>query len=408
MALVAAFFVFDLRQYFSFEYFQSKRAQIDAYFHEHPLQTGLAFFLVYVAVTGLSLPGAAILTLVAGAIFGLLWGTVIVSFASSIGATLAFLASRFLLRDWVQAKFGDKLKPINEGIGERAPSISSRCAWCPPSVLRDQPRDGPHALQDPHFYWVSQLGMLAGTIVYVYAGTQLGQFKLSAGLIAAFVILGIFPIVAKKVLDALKARKVYAKWPRPAKFDSNVVVIGAGLRGTGQRVHRGRGQSEGHADRATQDGRRLPEHRLRAEQGFHSLGKMLLMRRSKEFGIRSASADFDFAEVMERVQKVIGSSRTTRSSATPSSGSGECVTAKITSPWTVEPPTARGTLADEEHRRRHGRACRSSAIPGLKEATPFTSETVWNLRDAAEAPGGAGRRADRLRARAVLRAPRPR
>ena len=104
VALVAAFFVLDLRQYVSIEYFQSQRALIDAYFHEHPAQTGAIFFLVYVAVTGLSLPGAAILTLVAGAIFGLLWGTIIVSFASSIGATLAFLASRYLLRDWVQAR----------------------------------------------------------------------------------------------------------------------------------------------------------------------------------------------------------------------------------------------------------------------------------------------------------------
>ncbi|MGZ5038677.1 MAG: TVP38/TMEM64 family protein, partial [Usitatibacter sp.] len=114
--LIASFFIFDLRQYVSIEYFQAKRAVIEAYVQEHPLQAAAAFFAIYVAVTGLSLPGAAILTLVAGATFGLLWGTVIVSFASSLGATLAFLASRYLLRDWVKAKFGDKLKPIDEGI----------------------------------------------------------------------------------------------------------------------------------------------------------------------------------------------------------------------------------------------------------------------------------------------------
>ncbi len=116
VALVAAFFVFDLKQYVTIEYFQAQRAVIEAYFQAHPVETGVIFFAVYVGVTGLSLPGAAILTLVAGAIFGLLWGVVIVSFASSLGATLAFLASRYLLRDWVQAKFGDKLKPINEGV----------------------------------------------------------------------------------------------------------------------------------------------------------------------------------------------------------------------------------------------------------------------------------------------------
>ena len=115
-AAVVAFFAFDLKQYFTIEFFQAQRASIEAYRDAHPLQTALAFFGVYVLVTGLSLPGAAILTLVAGAIFGLIWGVVIVSFASTLGATLAFLASRFLLRDWVQAKFGDKLKPINEGV----------------------------------------------------------------------------------------------------------------------------------------------------------------------------------------------------------------------------------------------------------------------------------------------------
>src|SRR5262245_65239250 len=116
-ALIAAFFVFDLKSYFSLEYFKQQQAAIEAYFQAHPLQTAAIYFAVYIAVTGLSLPGAAIMTLAGGAIFGLLWGTVIVSFASVIGATLAFLASRFLLRDWVQAKFGDKLKPINEGVG---------------------------------------------------------------------------------------------------------------------------------------------------------------------------------------------------------------------------------------------------------------------------------------------------
>src|ERR1700687_5782069 len=115
-AIVVAFFALDLKQYISVEYFQSQRTAIEAYFQAHPLQTALALFLLYVVVTGASLPGAAILTLVAGAIFGLLWGTIIVSFASSIGATLAFLSSRYLLRDWVPSKFGDQLNPINAGI----------------------------------------------------------------------------------------------------------------------------------------------------------------------------------------------------------------------------------------------------------------------------------------------------
>src|SRR5258705_1326202 len=227
--LVAAFFAFDLKQYFSIEYFQSQRAAIMAYFEAHPLETAALYFLVYVAVTGLSLPGAAILTLVGGAIFGLLSGTVIVSFASSIGATLAFLASRFVLRDWVQAKFGDKLKPINEGVAREGAFYLFALRLVPafPFFVINLVM-GLTSIKTRTFYWVSQVGMLAGTIVYVYAGTQLGAFKISAGLIGAFVLLGIFPLVAKKVLDALKARKVYAGWKRPEKYDNNIVVIGGG------------------------------------------------------------------------------------------------------------------------------------------------------------------------------------
>src|SRR5213595_2577478 len=116
VAAIVAFFAFDLKQYFSIDYFQAKRAVIEGYLAAHPFETGAAFFAIYVAVTGLSLPGAAILTLVAGALFGLLWGTVIVSFASTLGATTAFLTSRYLLRDWVQGRFGDKLKTINDGV----------------------------------------------------------------------------------------------------------------------------------------------------------------------------------------------------------------------------------------------------------------------------------------------------
>src|SRR5258708_1988176 len=232
VALVAAFFIFDLRQYVSIEYFQAKRAVIEGYFQAHPVETGVIYFFIYVAVTGLSLPGAAILTLVAGAIFGLLWGTLIVSFASSIGATLAFLASRYLLRDWVQAKFGDKLKPINEGVAREGAFYLFALRLVPafPFFVINLVM-GLTPIKTRTFYWVSQVGMLAGTVAYVYAGPQLGQFKISVGLIAAFVILGIFPLVAKKVLDVFKARKVYAKWSRPDKFDNNLVVIGGGSAG---------------------------------------------------------------------------------------------------------------------------------------------------------------------------------
>src|SRR5688572_14030158 len=173
-AAIAAFFVFDLKQYFSLDYFKSQRAVIDAYVLNNPLQAGLIFFAIYVVVTGLSLPGAAIMTLIGGAVFGLLWGTVLVSFASCIGATLAFLASRFLLRDWVQSKFSDKLKPINEGLAKEGAFYLFALRLVPlfPFFVINLAM-GLTSIKTTTFYWVSQIGMLAGTIVYVYAGTQL-------------------------------------------------------------------------------------------------------------------------------------------------------------------------------------------------------------------------------------------
>ncbi len=386
-ALVASFFVFDLRQYVSIEYFQAKRAVIDAYVQAHPLRAGAAFFAIYVAVTGLSLPGAAILTLVAGATFGLLWGTVIVSFASSLGATLAFLASRYLLRDWVQAKFADKLKPIDEGIAREGAFYLFALRLVPvfPFFVINLVM-GLTAIATRTFYWVSQVGMLAGTIAYVYAGTQLGQFRISAGLVAAFVILGIFPLAAKKTLDAFKARKLYAKWKRPDKFDNNLVVIGAGSAGL---------VSAYIAAAVKAKVTLIEKHKMGGDclntgcvpsKALIATTKLLSrMKRAKEFGLRSATADFDFADVMERVRRVISEVEPHDSVERYTKLGVECLegTAKITSPWTVEASLADGTkrvIRTKAIVIAAGAAPFVPPIPGLREAKPLTSDTVWDLR----------------------------
>ncbi len=203
-ALIAAFLWFDLQSYFSLDYFKAEQAAIDAYFLAHPLQTAAIYFAIYVAVTGLSLPGAAIMTLVGGAIFGLVWGTVIVSFASVIGATLAFLASRYLFRDAIQAKFGDKLAAINRGVEKEGAFYLFALRLVPafPFFVINLVM-GLTPIATRTFYWVSQLGMLAGTIVYVNAGTQIARIDslaglVSPGLIGSFVLLGVFPLIAKR------------------------------------------------------------------------------------------------------------------------------------------------------------------------------------------------------------------
>lgn len=210
---VAAFFVFDGAQYLSLEYLKAQRESIETLFARHPFAVAGVYFLVYVLVTSLSLPGAAIMTLAGGAIFGLLWGTAIISFASTIGATLAFLVSRFLLRDVVQSKFGDYLKTFNKGIEEDGAFylFTLRLVPAVPFFVINLVM-GLTPIKTTQFYWVSQVGMFAGTVVYVNAGTQLGQLEslsgiLSPSLIGAFVLLGIFPLIARWVMKWLKARK---------------------------------------------------------------------------------------------------------------------------------------------------------------------------------------------------------
>lgn len=210
MALtIGAFFFFDLDQWLTLEYIKGEYTRMTAYRDAHPLLTTLAYAAIYIAVTGLSLPGATVLTLAGGALFGLLWGTLIVSFASSIGATLAFLAARFLFRDSVKAKFGDRLAAIDAGLAKEGAYylFSLRLVPLFPFFVINLAM-GLTAIKTATFYWVSQVGMLAGTLVYVNAGTQLARIDslsgiLSPPLVGAFVLLGLFPLAAKKLVEIL-------------------------------------------------------------------------------------------------------------------------------------------------------------------------------------------------------------
>ena len=211
--LIALFFIFDLGQYLNLDYLKEKQAVIDTFHDRQPLTTALYYFLLYIIVTGLSLPGAAILTLAGGAIFGVLWGTVIVSFASTIGATLAFLFSRYLFREYIQERFADRLTAVNKGIDEEGAFYLFTLRLVPilPFSIINLAM-GLTPIRTAVFFLVSQAGMLAATIVYVNAGTQLAKIEqlkdiLSPGLILSFVLLGLFPLIAKKTVDYLKRRK---------------------------------------------------------------------------------------------------------------------------------------------------------------------------------------------------------
>ena len=211
--LIALFFYFDLGQYASLEALKARQAQLDAFNQENPWTVMVAYFSLYVVVAGLSLPGAVIFTIAGGAIFGLAKGLLLVSFASSIGATFAFLAARYLFRDAIQNKFGDKLTRINNNIEKDGAFYLFTIRLVPvfPFFLVNLVM-GLTKLKTGVFYIVSQLGMLAGTAVFVNAGTQLAQIDNLAGilspkLIASFALLGVFPLVAKKLVDFLKSKK---------------------------------------------------------------------------------------------------------------------------------------------------------------------------------------------------------
>jgi pyruvate/2-oxoglutarate dehydrogenase complex dihydrolipoamide dehydrogenase (E3) component/uncharacterized membrane protein YdjX (TVP38/TMEM64 family) len=393
VAAVVAFFAFDLGRFLTLDYLKSQQAAIDAQFRAHPVATAAVFFAAYVAVTGLSLPGAAIMTLAAGAVFGLLWGTIIVSFASSIGATIAFLASRFLFREAVQAKFGEKLSAINRGIERDGPFYLFTLRLVPvfPFFVINLVM-GLTKLRTWTFYWVSQLGMLLGTVVYVNAGTQLAKIDslrgiLSPGLLFSFVLLGIFPLVAKKIVDVVKARRVYAKWPKPASFDRNMVVIGAGSAGLVTSYIAAAVKAKVTlVEKHRMGGDCLNTGCVPSKALIRSAKFMSHVARSREFGIAEASARLRFADVMDRVDGVIRAIEPHDSVARYTALGVECVAgeAKMVSPWAVEIRGADGatrTLTTKNIVIAAGARPFVPPIPGLKEVGYLTSDTLWQLRE---------------------------
>jgi uncharacterized membrane protein YdjX (TVP38/TMEM64 family) len=210
LLLAGGFFFFDGPRWLSLDWLKAQQEWISAYRAAHPVLAAGLYGFIYVAITGLSLPGATILTLAGGALFGLLWGTVLVSFASTIGATLAFLIARFLLRDAVKSRFSDRLKTVDAGMARDGALYLFTLRLVPlfPFFVINLVM-GLTALPTRTFYWVSQIGMLAGTVVYVNAGTQLARITtlsgiLSPGLLLAFALLGLFPLLARKLAAALR------------------------------------------------------------------------------------------------------------------------------------------------------------------------------------------------------------
>ncbi len=389
--LIWVYRVFDLGSVLSLEQLKESRDDLTAFYAQNRLVMIIAFFAVYVAATAVSIPGAVILTLAGGAIFGFWLGLLVISFASSIGALLAFLVSRYLLRDWVQRKFQKPFQAINSGIERDGVFYLLTLRLVPlfPFWLVNLLM-GLTQLRAPRFYTVSQIGMLPGTAVFVNAGTQLALINslgdvLSAPLIGSLVLLGIFPLVAKFMVGVLKNRKIYQHWQKPKQFDRNLIVIGGGAGGL---------VSAYIASVVKARVTLIETHKMGGDcLNFGCVPSKALIRSAKmakqlrnapELGFTDVAGKVDFAAVMRRIHRVIADIEPHDSVDRYTKLGVEVLTgyAKMVSPWDVEIALADGTI--QKLSARHiiiaaGARPFVPPIPGLEEAGYLTSDTVWNL-----------------------------
>jgi pyruvate/2-oxoglutarate dehydrogenase complex dihydrolipoamide dehydrogenase (E3) component/uncharacterized membrane protein YdjX (TVP38/TMEM64 family) len=390
-ALIGAFFAFDLGRFVSLEALQARQDAVVAYRDENMLEAALIFFAVYVAVTALSLPGAAVMTLAGGAFFGLLWGTLLVSLSSTIGATLAFLLGRFLFRDAVQSRFGQNLRAVNAGIARDGAFYLFTLRLVPlfpffviNLVMALTP------IRTLTFLVVSLLGMFPATLVYVNAGTQLAKIEslagiLSPGLIVSFTLLGLFPLIAKQAVEVVKARRVLAGFAKPERFERDMVVIGGGSAGLVSAYIAAAVKAKVTlVEKGAMGGDCLNTGCVPSKALIRSAKFVAEAKRSKSYGIRKATVEFEFAEVMERVQRVIATIAPHDSVERYNSLGVEVIEgeARITSPWSVE--VGKRSLTTRSIVVAAGGRPFVPPIPGIDEIEYLTSENLWSLRELPE------------------------
>jgi pyruvate/2-oxoglutarate dehydrogenase complex dihydrolipoamide dehydrogenase (E3) component/uncharacterized membrane protein YdjX (TVP38/TMEM64 family) len=384
---VALFFALGLHEFLTLEAFREHRGRIEAFRQENMALAAALYAGVYVAVTALSLPGAAILTLVGGALFGLVWGTVIVSFASTLGATLAFLVGRFLFRDAVQRRFGGALEAVNRGI-ERDGALYLFMVRLVPvfpffvvnlAMALTPIRTLTYAL-------VSQVGMLPGTAVYVNAGTRLAGIDslggiLSPGVLLAFALLGIFPLVATWIARGVRRRKVLRGWTKPKRFDRNLVVIGAGSAGLVTAYIAAAVKARVTlVEKGAMGGDCLNTGCVPSKTLIRTAHFAHDVARHPALGAASASATFDMGEVMDRVHRVV-ETIAPHDSVERYEGLGVEVIqgeARVTGPWSVE--VGGRTLTTRNIVVATGAEPIVPPIPGIEETGYLTSDTLWELR----------------------------
>lgn len=391
IAVLGSFYMFDLGRFITLEFAQSQITTLQEFRDENFLLTAAIYFIGYVAVAALSLPGALILTLLGGAIFGLLWGLLLVSFASSIGATCSFLVSRLLLREWVQSRFGDYLAPINKGIEKDGNFYLFSIRMVPlfPFFMANLLM-GLTPIPARSFYIVSQIGMLMGTAVYVNAGSELAQISSLSGMVSgpvifSLVLLGVFPLVGKLIVNTLQKNKIMKGFAKPKSFDANVVVIGGGSAGLVSAIIAvGAKAKTVLVEKHKMGGDCLNTGCVPSKSIIRSGRIMSYIRRAREYGLTDASAAVDFPAVMDRVQGVIKIIEPHDSVERFTSLGVECVqgNAYIKSPFEVEVDgrtiTTRSIIVAT------GARPLVPPIPGLEDLGYLTSDSIWELRELPE------------------------
>ena len=388
-AIIAAYFVFDLGQYLTLEGIKQLVAQWEAFYADNPVMVIAGFFAAYVAVTAASLPGAAIMTLAAGALFGVVTGTILVSFASTLGATLAFLSSRYVLRDSIEARFGERLKAINAGV-ERDGAFylfSLRMIPAFPFFVVNLVM-GLTRIRVWTYVWVSQLGMLLGTVVYVNAGTQLAQIDSLSGIaspavLGSFVLLGIAPWLAKLLIGLIKRRKVYAGFTRPKRFDRNLVVIGAGSAGLVSALIAATVKAKVTLVEANEMGGDCLNTGCVPSKALIKSAKVAAqMRHADKYGLTPTEPEVPFKAVIARVLEAVKAIEP-HDSVERYEGLGVDVVkgyATIIDPWTVA--IARNDGGTQRLTTRSiviasGAEPVVPPIPGIESSGYLTSETMW-------------------------------
>lgn len=392
--LAGLFFAFDLQRFLSLEMLKNSRDALQQAFQARPMQVISLYVAVYIVITSLSLPGATLMTLAGGAIFGLWVGIPAAVISASIGATVAFWTARYLFRDAVHQRFGDRMAAINAGIERDGAFYLFTLRLVPvfPFFIINLLM-GLTAIRTGTFFWVSLSGMLAGTAVYVNAGTQLATLTslsgiLSPSLIGSFVLLAVFPWLTRWGLERIKERRVRGHWPRssrPSRFDRNLVVIGAGAAGlvtsyiaasTRAKVTLIEGYKMG--------GDCLNFGCIPSKSLIRSASFLRQARHAKDLGIASATVDYNFGDVMARVHRIISTVEPHDSAERYTKLGVEVIhgNARITSPWTVEVngqtiTTCAIVIAT-------GASPTIPPIPGLEQVRYYTSDTIWSLTERPE------------------------